>query len=628
MGDTKVLEAQDAGERDGNAEEANEPGLWTVIAPVNREIYTGMFVSLLSLVAWLASIMLLLPISRELTSDDPDSGRIWTLLVVGVVLVVVSFFCRVFSFRISHLGAFRLEQILRTELTDRLAKVPLGYVVNAGSGALKKIVLDDVRALHAFVADSTPLFAKTFAAPILGTILMFVVDWRLALIALAVFPLGMLGMSLAFRDYDVARKRVDAANERINGVINEYVQGMHVVRTFDDGSGSFHRYRTALNEATTTLKEWTEKSQTGAYIARTLFAALPTVLILLAAGIPLVRNDTIELVDLIMMLMLAPTVTESIIPIVWLNQLIVAASAAVKRIGQLRAVELLPEAADGKQPTDASVELRNVTFRYEGRQDNALTDVSIVVPEGTVTALVGPSGAGKSTVAQLIPRFWDVDAGTILVGGVDIREMSTDDLMKTVSFVFQSPFLLGDTIRNNIRLGKTDATDDEIMAAAKAAQAHDFIVDELPDGYDTMLGERGSTLSGGQRQRITIARAILQDSPIIVLDEATAFADPDNEAKIHAALAELARGKTLIVVAHRLSTITDAHQIVVLDKGQVAESGTHEQLAAGTGRYASLWARFTEAQEWGLRRSAPPSPPPSSASAEPATTASTEGEPA
>ncbi|MEM6681309.1 MAG: ABC transporter ATP-binding protein [Pseudomonadota bacterium] len=578
-----------------------EPGLWQIISPVNREIYTGMAISLLSLIAWLGSIMLFLPIAREILTPSPDTGQLALLLGTSFGLVALSFICRVVSFRVSHLGAFRLEQILRTELTTRLAQVPLGYVVNAGSGTLKKVVLDDVRALHAFVADSTPLFAKTFSAPILGFVLMLALDWRLALISLALFPVGLIGMFLAFRDYDVARKRVDQATEHINGVINEYVQGMHVVRTFDDGSGSFQRYRSALNEATKTMSEWTAQSQNGAYIARTLFASLPTVLVLLAAGIPMCLSGTLEIPILMMFLLLAPTVTESIIPIVWLQQHLVNASAAVKRIGHLRNVALIPEVPQGQAPHDASVELKNVSFRYEGRDDNALTDVSIKIAPGTVTALVGASGAGKSTVAQLIPRFWDVDEGQLLVGGVDVREMTADQLMGSVAFVFQSPFLLKDSIRNNIKLGKPGASNKEVEAAARAAQAHDFIMTELTNGYDTIVGERGSSLSGGQRQRITIARAILQDAPIIVLDEATAFADPDNEAKIHQALAELARGKTLIVVAHRLSTITDAHQIVVLDRGRVAEAGTHQTLLAQGGRYAKLWSHFERAQGWGLR---------------------------
>ncbi|MEM9743893.1 MAG: ABC transporter ATP-binding protein [Pseudomonadota bacterium] len=587
--------------------EAQEPGLWSIIAPVNREIYAGMFVSLLSLVAWLGSILLFLPIAESITASEPDPSELSRLFGISLALIAASLVCRVWSFRISHLGAFRLEQILRTELTDRLARVPLGYVVNAGSGSLKKVVLDDVRALHAFVADSTPLFAKTIAAPLLGIVLMLVLDWRLALLSLLLFPVGMVAMSLAFRDYDVARKRVDAATERINGVINEYVQGMHVVRTFDDGSASFQRYRDALNEATETMKAWTEHSQRAAYVARTLFAALPTVLVLLAAGVPMVRAGTLDLSVLMMFLLLAPTVTESIVPIVWLQQLLVNASAAVKRIGRLRAVELLPEATVGKAPADASVQFKNVSFRYSGRTDYALNDVSLTMAAGTVTALVGASGAGKSTIAQLIPRFWDVERGQVLVGGVDVRELSTDALMQSVAFVFQAPFLLHDSIRNNIRLGKPDASDAEVVAAAKAAQAHEFIVNELPNGYDSRVGERGSTLSGGQRQRVTIARAILQDAPIVVLDEATAFADPDNEAKIHQALAELARGKTLIVVAHRLSTIRDAHNIAVLDQGQLVECGTHDELVAREGRYARLWSHFNQAQGWGLRTATPAS---------------------
>ena len=286
--------------------------------------------------------------------------------------------------------------------------------------------------------------------------------------------------------------------------------------------------------------------------------------------------------------MLAPTLTESMVPIVWLQQAIVDAAASVKRIERWRAVEVLPEVTVGVAPLDASVELRNVTFRYEGRRDDALTGVSLQAPAGTVTALVGPSGS-------------DPDDGQVLLGGVDLRAMTSEQLSRTVGFVFPTPFLVAATSRNNIRLARPDASDDDVERAARAAHAHDFIVDELPDGYDTVVGERGASLSGGQRQRITIARTILQDAPVIVLDEATAFADPDNEAKIHLALAALAQGKTLIVVAHRLSTVRDAHQIVVLDDGRVSESGTHAELVAAGGRYARLWSSFNRARDWGVR---------------------------
>jgi ATP-binding cassette subfamily B protein len=393
--------------------------------------------------------------------------------------------------------------------------------------------------------------------------------------------------------------------EQINRTIIEYVQGMQVVRTFDDGSASFQRYHDALTESTTAMRRWASKSQAGACAARTLFAALPTLAIITPIGIWWVYQGWLDIPTLLLFVFLAPTVAESPVVIMWLNNLVNLSRAGAKRIGNLLDVPVLPEAASSTSPRNAGVTFQDVSFTYTGREDAALEHINLRMEPGTVTALVGPSGAGKSTIAQLIPRFWDVDTGAVLVGDVDVREMSSDDLMQQVSFVFQNPYLLHDTIRENIRLGKPDASDAEVEAAAKAAQAHEFIVNELPDGYDTLAGDRGTQLSGGQRQRITMARAILQDSPIVVLDEATAFADPENEAKIHAAIANLTAGKTLIVVAHRLSTIQDAHQIVVLDKGRIAEVGDHNTLVAAGGVYAGLWKKFSEAQGWGLRRNAP-----------------------
>ncbi|MEM7798729.1 MAG: ABC transporter ATP-binding protein [Chloroflexota bacterium] len=587
---------------DIDVEPDKELSLWEIITPVRRQVYLGMALSALSGIAWITAIILLRPVVREMLEIEPRLSTLLWLAAAILAAIGVAIVLRIYSFAWSHRGAFTLEEILRTQLTTHLAKVPLGYVVSTGSGSLKKILMDDVVSLHAFVADSTPLLARAYAIPLVSLVVMFFIDWRMALVSLAVFPIGFIAMRLAFRDFAEGRAAVDAASERMNNTIIEYVQGMQVVRTFDDGTSSFRRYREALTEASTTLREWSDKSKVGAYIAGMLFTALPTMAIVLMVGGIFVSNGSLDVPTLLLFVFIAPTLPDSLIPVIWMSTLINLSNAGAKRIGRLLAVPPLPEAEAPLAPQDGSVRFENVTFSYAGRTDPALDNVSIEMPEGSVTALVGMSGAGKSTVARLIPRFWDVDAGRILVGRVDLREISSDDLMRQVSFVFQAPFLLHETIRENIRLGRPNATDAEVEAAAKAAQAHDFILNELPKGYETKAGERGTRLSGGQRQRITIARAILQDSPIVVLDEATAFADPENEAKIHAAIAHLAAGKTLIVVAHRLSTIRDADQIVVLDKGQVAECGQHAHLVAANGIYARLWAKFTEAQGWGLRR--------------------------
>ncbi|MEM7331393.1 MAG: ABC transporter ATP-binding protein [Chloroflexota bacterium] len=581
--------------------------LWEIIAPVKRQIYGAMAVSAISSLAWVVSLVLILPIGREVLSDAPDMGRLWQLWGLMLIAVVIAFVLRTLSFNFAHLGAFRLEKILRTQLTTHLAKVPLGYVISTGSGALKKVLMDDVLSLHTFVADTTPFIARAYTTPFVALILMFVVDWRMALLSLAVFPIGMVAMYFGTKDNATERIAYDAAKEQINRSIIEYVQGMQVIRTFDDGTTSFQRYHDALTEATKTEQNWAKKSQVGAYVSRTLFAALPTLAIITPIGIWGAQQGLIDIPTLIFFVFLAPTVAEAPVNIMWMNMPLNQSKAGVKRIGKLLDVPIQPEPARSTPPHDASVTFKDVSFTYSGRKDAALDGVSLRMEPGTVTALVGPSGAGKSTVAQLIPRFWDVNAGAVLVGDVDVREMSSDDLMKQVSFVFQNPYLLHDTVRENIRLGKPEATDAEVEAAAKAAQAHEFILNELPQGYDTLAGDRGTQLSGGQRQRITIARAILQNSPIVILDEATAFADPENEAKIHSGIANLTAGKTLIVVAHRLSTIQDAHQIVVLDKGRVAESGDHDTLVATDGIYARLWNKFTEAQGWGLRRTSKPS---------------------
>ena len=573
-------------------------GIWGIIAPVKGRIAGAIALAALRAITSLGSLLTVPFIAAELLSESPEPTRIWRWLAVAVGLVAIAFTSRVLAFHVSHLAAFKLEVILRTAIAEHLAQVSLGYVVTTGAGAIKKWVQDDVQALHGFVADSIPLIGQAYVIPVLSLVAMFVADWRLGLVTLAVLPVGMIFIRLALRDYAEQRDAYDLANEHINGIIIEFVQGMQVVRTFDDGSSSFARFQQSLDSFTQKLRDWNAKTQLSGRLGSLLFEPLPTLLVVSAVGAWLMIQGTLTFPRLLVFLLLAPRLCGAFKPIFTLSHFINQANAGALRIGSVLAEPVLPQPEQPEEPQNTSITFSNVTFCYgDGRP--ALQDVSLTMPAGTVTALVGPSGAGKTTLARLIPRFWDVTHGAITIGDVDVRQMTSETLMSWVSFVFQDTFLLHDTIRNNIKLGRPNATDEEVEAAARAAQAHEFIL-ALPNGYDTMAGERGARLSGGQRQRITIARAILQDNPIVLLDEATAFADPENAALIQAAIAALTQGKTLIVIAHRLPSIMNADQIAILDQGQLVELGKHDELIAANGLYARLWSRHQEAQDWEL----------------------------
>ncbi|NEZ54395.1 ABC transporter ATP-binding protein [Leptolyngbyaceae cyanobacterium CCMR0081] len=575
-------------------------GIWSTMAPVKGRIVVAIALSALSSCSSLASLLTIPFITAESLSVAPVPEVIWCWVAVAVVLVLIAFTSRSFAFRVSHIGAFNLEVILRTALAEHLAKVPLGYVIATGSGAIKKLVQDDVKSLHAFVADSTPLIGQAYTIPIVSLIAMLIADWRLGLTTLMVLPVGLIFIQLALRDYKDQRDAYDQANESINSVIIEFVQGMQVVRTFDDGSSSFARFQTALDAFAQSLRDWNNKTQFSARLGSLLFEPLPTLVLVSTVGTWLVSHGSLTIPRFLVFLLLAPRLCGAFKPIFTLSYLINQANAGALRISAVLAEPTLPQPMQPQQPADSSISFRNVTFAY-GDGAPALQNISLQLPAGSVTALVGPSGAGKTTLARLLPRFWDVDKGAIEIGGVDIRQMTSETLMSWVSFVFQDTFLFQDTVFNNIKLGRPDATQKEVEEAAQAAQAHGFILD-LPQGYGTLVGERGGQLSGGQRQRITIARAILQDNPIVVLDEATAFADPENEALIQAAIAALTRDKTLIVVAHRLATIVQVDQIAVLDRGRLIELGNHDQLIAANGLYNQLWSRHQAAQNWGLNR--------------------------
>lgn len=583
----------------GNDKTRSAPGVWSIMRPVQGQIRFAMGLAGLAAASALGALCALAwAVHALLAAPSPWP---WPPLLLAAGLTVLAFVLRLNAFNQSHYAAFRLETRLRTDLSEHLARLPLGYVQQSGAGALTKVMMDDVKALHVFVADSTPLYARAYVSPVLTFVLLWWLDWRLALVATAVLALGMAVVSLAMRGSGEMMQRYHAAGENVSKAVVEYVQAMPVVRTFDTGTTTFQRYQRALDAFMEVVLQWCRMAGFSSRLSVAILNPLPTLAVLVWLGGWLISHDTLDVAAWLAVLLVGTGMAESLLPLMSLKHLVAKTQMSIHRIQEVMAEPELrvPQAERARTPMDGSVRFERVDFRYTGDGPLVLQDVSFDVPQGTVAALVGPSGAGKTTVARLIPRFWDVSAGCVKVGGVDVREMQPDVLMQHVAFVFQDTFLFADTIANNIRLGLEGATMDEVMAAARAAQAHAFI-EGLPQGYDTPVGERGVFLSGGQRQRITIARAILQNRPILVLDEATAFADPENEAALVAALSNLMRGKTVLMVAHRLSTIRDADQILVFDQGRLAERGTHDALVAQSGVYARLWNNYEQAQDWAL----------------------------
>lgn len=502
----------------------------------------------------------------------------------------------------SHIAAFRILYGLRVKLSSHIGKLPLGWLNGTSTGSVKKTLEQNVEKVETFVAHQLPDLVQVTVTTVLIIGAMFYLNVWLALACLVPIVLG-LGTQMMLTGGSETKENVRLyydSLERMNASAVQYVRGMPAVKVFGQTVHSFRKFYADMAAYRDYCLKYTDQFQTGFVVFKVVLGSFAA--FVLPVGVFLLDHDpgsSAFAAVLLFFLVMAPGISAPMFKIMFLTSTLRDINEGVSRIDRILAQPPIPEPAKAKRPASYEVRFEHVSFSYnaDGSGTNALFDITFTAGQDQVTALVGPSGAGKSTVANLVPRFWDVNDGAIRIGGVDIREIGSADLMNVVSFVFQETFLFYDTVFNNIAVGRQGATADEVYAAAKAAQCHDFI-QKLPQGYGTLIGEGGVYLSGGEEQRVAVARAIVKNAPILVLDEATAFADPENEYEMQLALKALTKGKTVIVIAHRLATIREADQIIVLDGGKMAERGKHEALVAAGGLYARMWRVYTNAENW------------------------------
>ncbi len=497
----------------------------------------------------------------------------------------------------SHKVAYEIIKNIRVAVMRKMSRVSMGTVQSKSSGEFKQLIMDDADRLEVPIAHAIPEMIASTLVPVLVILYLLLIDWRMALAALATGVIGNVIYYCMLIGRGEMMKEYMASNANMNATIVEYVNGMEVIKAFNQTASSMDRFQSSVLKVRDVTTKWYRHCWPFMSISQ---AVLPSsIAFVLPVGMALFSGGAVSLSELILCILLSMAIVGSLQTFLdfWESTAVVA--EVQPRIQALLDMEELPEPTQPKHSTGANVELKDVHFGYGGSE--VIHGVSFAAKAGTVTALVGPSGSGKSTLAKLIARFWDVDAGAVLVGGTDVRELSLSDLTEKISFVSQDNFLFNMSLRDNIRIGKPDATDKEVEQAAAQAGCDEFIA-RFPKGYDTNAGDAGARLSGGERQRLAIARAILKNAPIVILDEATAFTDPENEDKLQHSIDKLTKGKTLIVIAHRLSTIMYADQILVLEYGQITSRGTHEQLLTSSETYLDMWKAHISTMDWSMNQ--------------------------
>ena len=562
--------------------------------------YASLVLSAVSALMALIPFLYIWMILRDVLNAAPNYAQAVNIPRYGwmaVLFAVLSYLIYIAALMCSHLSAFRVATNLRLEVSEHLATLPLGFTETFGSGKLRKIIHESTGAAETFLAHQLPDKYNAMATPIGLLVLLLVFDWRLGLLSLVPVALGFVIMSAMTgrRMADKMRQYGNALESMSNEAV-EYVRGIPVVKTFGQSVFSFKKFKATIDE----YEKWV--------IAYTKELRMPMMLytaaingafaFLIVGGLLFTRNGVTSefLLNLLFYIIITPVISLTLTRIMYMSENELVVADALARVDSVLDAEPVPENDHPRHPKDASVSLKDVHFSYDGKTD-VIKGVSLKIQPGQMVAFVGPSGGGKSTLANLICRFFDVQSGSVRVGEADVRDIPKEELMDTISFVFQNSRLLKGSILDNVRLGRPQATEAEVLAALKAAQCMD-IVEKFPEGIHTVIGTKGVYLSGGEQQRIAIARAMLKNAPILLLDEATAFADPDNEAKVQAAFAQLAKGKTVLMIAHRLSTVANADCIYVVQDGRITETGTKDELCAQNSLFARMWQDYQASVQW------------------------------
>lgn len=568
--------------------------------------YASWVLAALSALVSLAPFYFIFNIIKEVFETTPDFGNAKNLTFNGwmaVLFAVVGYLLYIAALMCSHMAAFRVATNMRKDVLSHLVKLPLGYVEEVGSGRLRKIINDSTAASETYLAHQLPDKAVAVAIPIGLIALLFIFDWKLGILSLIPVVLAFLIMA-SMTGKKMAQKMREYQNslDAMSNEAVEYVRGIPVVKTFGQTVFSFKRFKATIDN----YEKWVISYTKDLRIPMMLYtAAINSVFVfLIAAALIFTKNGVTNefLLNLIFYIIITPVISLTLTKMMYQSENAMIVADALQRVDTILDAEQLPEAVNGKKPSDSSVEFRNVSYSYDGEK-NVVENISLNIPSGSTVAFVGPSGSGKSTMANLISRFFDVSEGQVLVGGVDVRNIKKEILMDNVSFVFQNSHLIKGTILDNVRMARPQASKEEVMNALEKSQCMD-IVKKLPNGVDTVVGTNGVYLSGGEQQRIAIARVMLKNAPVVILDEATAFADPDNEVMVQKAFSELAKNRTVIMIAHRLSTVAGADRIYVLKDGKIEEYGKYYELINNGGMFSKMWNDYRHSVDWKVSKEA------------------------